>query len=47
VRRVPFSLDTFSWASKRKYLVRQDEITKLKNDDEAGEKAVEADCIRE
>jgi hypothetical protein len=22
---VPFSLDTFSWASKRKYLVRQDE----------------------
>jgi len=26
VLRVPFSLGTFSWASKRKYLVREDEI---------------------
>jgi hypothetical protein len=40
-------LGTFLWQSKEKYLALQGETTRLKNDDEPGEKAVEADFIRE
>jgi hypothetical protein len=47
VRRVPFSLGTFSWASKRKYLALQGETMNLKNDNESSEKTVGADRIRE
>jgi hypothetical protein len=46
-RRAAFLLGTFLWQSKEKYLALQGETTRLKNDDEPGEKAVEADFIRE